>query len=245
MFLDMSRPLRLGVSRCLLGEAVRYDGAARESIRAWWPREARIAWIGVCPEVEVGMGVPREAVQLEDAEIAPRMRGVESRIDHTCDLHRWAGHRLTELGVDDLDGFVLKSRSPSCGLLDAELLQNGEVRALVDGLFTAALRNAFPFLPLTTEARVENVKAREHFLRRAQLYRAYKDLIASGAPPEELRAHHAETLRALRAMELTVSPAERITEACESACVLEGAEKAQELTIYGQLLHDLLDPKER
>ncbi len=258
--------LRLGVSRCLLGEAVRYDGAIKESIQGWWPAGISIEWIGVCPEVELGMGVPREPVQLEGEATAPRMLGLESRIDHTCAMHRWAKQRLAELGVEDLDGFVLKSRSPSCGLFDANLVRGEEVLGLTDGLFTASLRTAFPFLPLTSESQLEDPAARAPFLMRARLYRSYKEIVAKGANSHELKSHCEATLKAYRNSRTSLSPAldgvagtpakarqrERgsekdslarsLKDACERVCRLEGADKAKELTKYGQLLHDLLDP---
>lgn len=258
--------LRLGVSRCLLGEAVRYDGAIKESIRSWWPADTIIEWIGVCPEVELGMGVPREAVQLEGEATAPRMLGVKSRVDHTCAMHRWAKSRLAELGVEDLDGFVLKSRSPSCGLLDADLVRGEEILGFSDGLFTASLRAAFPFLPLTSEGHLEDPAARAPFLARAHLYRSYKELVAKGANPLELKSHHETALRAYRdsRAKLCAAPdgvaensaqlarkegivkrdslARGLRDAYVQACRLEGADKAKELTRYGQLLHDLLDP---
>ena len=132
--------LRLGVSHCLLGEEVRYDGQHK---LCPWVAEAsseEILWVGVCPEVEMGMPVPREPVQLEGAPDSPRMIGVESRQDHTCEMHRWAGEKLRELAIEDLDGFVLKARSPSCGLRDAELrAESQELQGHVSGLFAAAL----------------------------------------------------------------------------------------------------------
>ena len=254
------------MSRCLLGEAVRYDGATKQSIRSWWPADTIIEWIGVCPEVELGMGVPREAVQLEGEATAPRMLGVKSRVDHTCAMHRWAKGRLAELGVEDLDGFVLKSRSPSCGLLDADLVRGEEVLGTVDGLFTASLRAAFPFLPLTSESYLEDPAAREPFLTRARLFRSYKELVAKGADPDELKSHHEATLRAYQSWRTKSFSAHKaaveapakatrkgefrarnsltssLKDACEQACRLQGADKAKELTKYGQLLHDLLDP---
>jgi uncharacterized protein YbbK (DUF523 family) len=245
---------------------VRYDGAAKQSIRDWWPAGESIEWIGVCPEVELGMGVPREPVQLEGEAVAPRMLGVESRVDHTCAMHRWAKDRLAELGVDDLDGFVLKSRSPSCGLLDSNLVRGEEILGFVDGLFTASLRAAFPFLPLASESQLEDSRARAPFLTRAHLYRSYKELIATGASSHELKSHYEAALRAYRSwrtrpvpphVDFTQGPLKvlrprrtadgqsllrSLNEACERAVRLEGAEKAKELTRYGQLLHDLLDP---
>ena len=199
------------------------------------------------------MDVPREPVQLEGDAAAPRMRGVDSRIDHTCAMHEWAGEKLTELGVEDLDGFVLKGRSPSCGVLDTDLFANDAVTVTgrVDGIFTAALRRAFPFLPLTTETLLARRDGREIFLRRARLYRRYKEVIALGGDPSTLELLHREARQVLSNLG-HVLPASRedarielLEAAFQRALTSLGGKPShtKELTTYGQLLHDLLDPK--
>ena len=250
---DAPDVLRLGVSRCLLGERVRYDGQHKSD--PWVTgdhSDQPVHWVGVCPEVEMGMEVPREPVQLEGEKAAPRMRGVKSRVDHSCDMHHWAGEKLTQLGAEDLDGFVLKSRSPSCGVLDTELFgDNGlSVTGRVDGLFTAALRHAFPFLPLTTEIPLATPEGRALFLRRARIYRRFKKVIALGSDPTTLRLVHEEARQALEdlghvlpdsarggRLQLLETAFRRTVESLDS----EHAH-TKELTTYGQLLHDLLDP---
>jgi len=244
------------VSRCLLGEKVRYDG--KDQADPWIMSQPSagtegevIQWIGVCPEVEMGMDVPREPVRLEGDSTAPRMRGIESRIDHTCDMHHWAGGKLAELGIDDLDGFVLKSRSPSCGVGDADLFEEDgrDPVGTVDGLFTAALRRAFPFLPVATETQLQNEDGRELFLLRCRLHRLYKEAVALGGDPSRLEELHGNAREALRRSSFFAprdegARRERLLEAAFSRlrrAFDEPGQKTRELTAYGQLLHDLLD----
>ena len=123
------RPLRLGVSSCLLGEKVRYDGGHK------WDRfvadqlGAFVEWVPVCPEVEAGMGVPRPPVRLVRRGKSLAMLEVESGRDHTRTLERFADKRVLELRALDLCGYILKRDSPSCGFDGVKVYDdNGEAR---------------------------------------------------------------------------------------------------------------------
>jgi uncharacterized protein YbbK (DUF523 family) len=223
------------VSRCLLGERVRYDG--EHKLYPWVSGLAseEVEWVGVCPELEMGMPVPREPVQLEGEPTAPRMLGVRSRIDHTCGMHHWAGEKLRALAIEDIDGFVLKARSPSCGLLDSELIaSDGRPQGLVSGLFAAALARVFPHLPLTSEARLELPGQREHFLLHARCYQAFKRAVALGGSRDALAEVQELARRGIRGRGLEASL--MLDEGYRKA----GSGNAEELAAYGQLLHDLL-----
>ena len=111
-----TRTLRVGVSACLLGEPVRYDGRHKRDAFLTDVLGKHVEWVPVCPELEVGMGVPRESVRLEGDVDAPRMVGVRSRIDHTAAMRRFAAERVRQLAALDLQGYVFKKGSPSCGL---------------------------------------------------------------------------------------------------------------------------------
>lgn len=150
-------PVRIGVSACLLGDAVRYDGghkrdSALERALGPWAQ-----WVGVCPEVEAGMGVPRPPVRLEERDDGLRMVDPASGLDHTEAMTRYARRRARVLGARELDGYVLKSRSPSCGLGSARVFRrsrSGEEWAVGSGgtgLFALELRQACPDLPLVEE----------------------------------------------------------------------------------------------
>ena len=149
---------RVGISRCLLGDFVRYDGGHK---RAPWlidDSELDVEWVAVCPEVEVGMGVPREPIRLVMPETgaatglgAVRLLGVESGVDWTDRMIAWAGPRIAELEALGLSGFVLKARSPSCGPGEAP------------GLFARILTTALPDLPVTDEEQLQDPAARRAF----------------------------------------------------------------------------------
>src|SRR5512133_3676028 len=108
--------IRIGISTCLLGQNVRYDGGHRhdryitDTLGRWF------AWVPVCPEVEYGLGLPREAMRLVGDPEKPRLVTIKTRIDHTDGMLAWAAGRLTALEKEDLCGFIFKSRSPSAGM---------------------------------------------------------------------------------------------------------------------------------
>jgi len=145
---------RVGVSACLLGEAVRYDGRHKRSRAVVDLIGPEVDWVAVCPEVEVGMPVPREPVVLTGAP--PRMVGATTGTDHTDAMLRFAEARIAALGP--LDGYVLKSRSPSCGLEGVPGSPAGS------GLYAATLRRLRPDLPLVEEIALEDDIRRRDFL---------------------------------------------------------------------------------
>ena len=165
----MSKP-RVGISRCLLGDCVRYDGGHKLEPSLIDALEADVEWVPLCPELEVGMGVPREPIHLvADRAAGRRLVGVSSGIDWTARMTGWAATRLKELAALDLSGFVLKSRSPSCGLRDVPVL--GAVAG--PGLFASLLVDAMPELPVEEEDRLRDRSAREVFLDRVRAYRRH------------------------------------------------------------------------
>ena len=110
--------IRIGVSACLLGEPVRYDGGHKRSAVIVELLGSRFTWVPVCPEMEIGLGVPREPVRLTGDPHEPRMLGVSSKRDLTREMTAYAQRRARELVALDIAGYVLKSASPSCGLRD-------------------------------------------------------------------------------------------------------------------------------
>jgi uncharacterized protein YbbK (DUF523 family) len=151
-----SRP-RVGISRCLLGDEVRYDGRHKRDDALLAGLGADVEWVPVCPEVEIGMGTPREPIQLVAApdgvragSMRARLVGVASGRDWTAAMTAWAAARVRELQALDLSGFVLKADSPSCGRLAVPVIPAGEGR----GLFAQALLDAMPDLPVEEESRL-------------------------------------------------------------------------------------------
>jgi uncharacterized protein YbbK (DUF523 family) len=159
---------RVGISRCLLGDEVRYDGGHKHEPSLIAALTAHVELIPVCPELEVGMGVPREPVQLVTSpdKVGVRLTGVESGTDWTDRLQAWAAGRIAALRALGLSGFVLKSRSPSCGPRDVPV-RNGAASA---GMFAEALKTAMPNLPVEDEAGLRDPQARALFLARVAAF---------------------------------------------------------------------------
>lgn len=159
--------VRLGVSTCLLGEHVRHDGRHRRDTFVTQGLGPWVQWVPVCPEVEVGMGVPREPVRLVGDRAAPRMVGVRSGRDWTEEMHAWAERRLVSLRALRLHGYVLTRDSPSCGAFAVQVHAPGD--AVVSegrGLWAAALIAADPLLAVEEDGRLADATLREDFVDR-------------------------------------------------------------------------------
>jgi uncharacterized protein YbbK (DUF523 family) len=108
--------IRLGISSCLLGENVRYDGGHKLDAYLKDKLGELVEWVPMCPETECGLGVPREAMHLIGTAESPRLVTRNSGIDHTDKMLKWAKKKLSQLEKEKLCGFVFKNDSPSCGL---------------------------------------------------------------------------------------------------------------------------------
>ena len=175
-------PIRVGISACLLGEKVRYDGGHKRDPDLLRDLGRHFEWVPVCPEVELGLGTPRPPLRLEGDPRAPRLVFVESREEITTLMRDWSRRRLDALAAADLCGFVLKRDSPSCGLERVEVHGDGgeRPRRTGTGLFAAALRERFPRMPLEEGERLRDRSAREGFVERVLAYRRRRE--ASVAP---------------------------------------------------------------
>src|SRR5512143_963140 len=163
--------IRIGVSSCLLGNPVRLDGGHRRD-----PVVARLSrlftLVPLCPEVEVGMGTPRPPIRLVRGRGGPRLLEPESGREHTASMRRWARRGLAELEGLGLAGFVLKSRSPSCGLDGVDLwpARGGRSSPEGRGLFAEALLARWPDLPVEEEGRLRDPLARRRFVAQVRAY---------------------------------------------------------------------------
>lgn len=149
---------------------MRYNGAHK--LVPWLDALApHVEWVSVCPEVESGMGVPREPVRLERTADGTRMIGISSAVDYTPRMQTWAAARIDALVTSGICGYVLKKDSPSCGVDGVRLYEDGV--AVSDdgrGLFAAALLERLPDLPVTEEDRLDDPQAREAFLADCRAY---------------------------------------------------------------------------
>ena len=164
--------LRLGVSACLLGNEVRYDGGHKRHPFLTDLLAPFVEWVPVCPEVEAGFGTPREPMHLVGESGGVRLLTVHTGRDVTNQLQDAVTARLRQLASLDLDGFVLKKDSPSCGLLGVDVHgESGAPAGSGRGLFAAALADAQPLLPLEEEDRLSDRQQCEAFLERVRAYR--------------------------------------------------------------------------
>lgn len=174
----MSAPIRIGVSSCLLGEKVRYDGGHKHDRYLTDTLGRFFELVPVCPEVGCGLPVPREAMRLEGDPAAPRLMTNRTRIDKTEQMLAFCRSKVEELAKEDLCGFVFKKGSPSSGLFRVKVYQDGMPSRSGSGLFASAVARRFPHLPLEEEGRLGDPALRENFIERVFSYRRWKDFPA-------------------------------------------------------------------
>ena len=165
------RPIRIGVSSCLLGETVRYDGGHKRHAFLTETFGRFVEWVPICPEVECGLGTPREPMRLVDTAKGVRLLTVKTAVDLTRQLERYAKHRVAELAEADLSGYVFKKDSPSCGLMRVKVYEpHGVARRTGRGLFAARFVEECPNLPVEEEGRLSDPRLRENFVERVFAY---------------------------------------------------------------------------
>lgn len=188
-----SGKIKVGISTCLLGENVRYDGGHQ------WDRYLTdtlgkyFTWVPVCPEVECGLSIPREAMRLVGDPASPRLLTIRTRIDHTPGMQTWAERRLEGLAREDLCGFIFKSKSPSSGMAAVKVYrEDGMPVKKGVGIFASAFMKRFPLLPVEEDGRLHDPLLRENFIERIFVYRRWQDRISAGGTQRDLVAFHTE-----------------------------------------------------
>ena len=184
-------PTRIGVSRCLLGEEVRYDGGHKRDRFLTDVLGRYVEWVPICPEVEAGLGAPREAMRLIGTPQYPRLVTIKSGTDHTRALETMTTNRIEELKHLDLAGYVFKKGSPSCGIERVRVYNEaGVVSRNGVGLFARAFMKQFPLIPVEEEGRLCDSTLRENFIERVFCYRRWQDLIQKGVTRQALIQFH-------------------------------------------------------
>ena len=187
----MQRKPRVGISSCLLGHLVRFDGGHKREPLLSKKVGKLVEWVPVCPEFEVGMGVPREPVRLEGSRKSARMIGESSRRDWTRRMETYARRRVRQLKRTGISGFVLKQNSPSCGLKGVPLLgPSKRTRKVGQGLFAQALMSEMPLLPTAEEGHLRNPTLREGFLKRVFACHRWQKFLARGKSIQSLVTFH-------------------------------------------------------
>jgi uncharacterized protein YbgA (DUF1722 family)/uncharacterized protein YbbK (DUF523 family) len=177
----MEMKIRLGISACLLGEEVRYDGGHKLDRYLTDTLGRYVEYVPVCPEVEAGFGIPREAMHLEGDPNGPRLVTRQTKRDLTEPMLEWAKKRVLELEAQDLCGFIFKSRSPSSGMERIPVYnEKGMPVKKGVGLFARIFMDHFPLLPVEDEGRLHDPKLRENFIECVFVFKRWRECLSRG-----------------------------------------------------------------
>jgi uncharacterized protein YbgA (DUF1722 family)/uncharacterized protein YbbK (DUF523 family) len=184
--------IRLGISACLLGEKVRYDGGHKLDRFLTETLGNYVEYLPVCPEVECGLGVPRESMRLEGTPESPRLVTVRTGRDFTDQMLDWAGERVRELDGEDLCGFIFKSGSPSSGMERVRVYgANSAARKMGTGLFASVFMRHFQLTPVEEEGRLHDPMLRENFIERIFVFKRWRKMLDQGEKLNQLMDFHA------------------------------------------------------
>lgn len=184
-------PIKIGVSTCLLGENVRWNGGHQLNHFIRDILGKFVAFVPVCPEVECGLGIPREPLRLVGDPEQPRLVTQKGYVDVTEQMTTWAGKRITELSKEDLCGFIFKNRSPSSGLFRVKVYNDkGYPSQTGTGMFARAFTRSFPLIPVEEDGRLCDADIRENFIERIFVLKRFRDMLAMEKHPRHLMAFH-------------------------------------------------------
>jgi uncharacterized protein YbbK (DUF523 family) len=186
----MEKPV-VGISSCLLGENVRYDGGHKLDRFLRDTLGAFVDYVRVCPEVECGFPIPREAFHLEGDPERPRLVTSRTSVDHTERMEKWANRRVRDLAKEDLCGFIFKSGSPSSGM-ERVKVKNGKGMPVKkgQGIFARTFIKHFPLLPVEEEGRLHDMELRENFIERIFTLMRWKEMMGSSPTMGKLVDFH-------------------------------------------------------
>jgi uncharacterized protein YbgA (DUF1722 family)/uncharacterized protein YbbK (DUF523 family) len=183
--------IKVGVSACLLGEEMRYDGGHKRDAFIVDTLGRHVTWVAVCPEMEIELGTPREAIRLQGPSSPPRLIGTKTGVDLTRRMTDYARTRVRALTGLGLSGYILKRASPSCGMERVKIYsEDGMPSRVGRGLFASALMDGLPLLPVEEEGRLSDPRLRENFITRVFAHCRLQALRESGGRPRDLVAFH-------------------------------------------------------
>lgn len=188
--------LRLGVSACLMGKAVRFDGGHSRDRLLMGPAAPFAEFVPICPEVEMGLGTPRPTIRLQrDGDLVQLVRPSDGE-DLTAKMRAWAEKRVAQIAEMGLSGYVLKKDSPSCGMERVRVYDhNGSPGRDGRGIFAEVLMERLPLLPVEEDGRLQDAKLRENFFERAFAYDRMRKLFTDRwSAGDVVRFHSREKL---------------------------------------------------
>lgn len=178
----MNEKIRIGISSCLLGNEVRWNGGHKRDRYLTDTLGNFFEYVPVCPEVEAGFGVPRESFRLVGDPDKPRLITYKSKTDHTDQMLRWAEKRVKELEKENLYGFIFKSDSPSSGMMRVKVYnEKGMPEKKGVGIFAQAYMHHFPLIPVEEEGRLHDPAIRENFIERIFTLKRWRDSVAKSS----------------------------------------------------------------
>ncbi len=188
----MNSKIKVGVSSCLLGNKVRYDGGHKQDRYITDILGSFFTFVPVCPEVECGLPVPREAMHLEGDPEAPRLVTIRSRVDYTEQMKSFCTSKIKELEQENLSAFIFKSKSPSSGLHRIKIYSpSGFSGNTSRGLFADAFVKTFPLVPVEDEGRLHDIALRENFIERIFCFHRWKLFMQQNPNYKKLITFHA------------------------------------------------------
>jgi len=175
----MTETIKIGVSTCLLGEPVRYDGGHKRNRYVTDVLSEYFDFVPVCPEVECGMPIPRESMRLVGDPATPRLVTIKTKLDHTDQMKKWAKVRLKALEKEDLCGYIFKKDSPSSGLFRVKVYTDkGMPHKVGTGIWARAFTEHFPLIPVEEEGRLNDPHLRENFIERIFTMKRWRETLA-------------------------------------------------------------------
>lgn len=174
-----------------MGERVRFDGGHKLDTLITETLGRYFEWVPVCPEIEIGLGAPRESMRLTGSADSPRLIAVKSGKDYTEAMSSWAEKRLEGFGDLNLQGYILKKDSPSCGMERVRIYgRGGTAQRDGTGIFAGMLREKFDMLPIEEEGRLRDARIRENFIERVFALHRWQEFKKSKPGPGALVRFH-------------------------------------------------------
>ncbi len=178
MITDENSKITIGVSSCLLGNEVRFDGGHKHDRYITGTLGQFFEFVPVCPEVECGLSIPRESMRLVGDPENPQLITGKTGVDHTSRMKEWALTRVEKLAKDDLCGFIFKSKSPSSGMERVKVYDANNVpRSIGVGIFARIFKERFPLIPVEEEGRLHDMLLRENFIESVFVYRRWREIV--------------------------------------------------------------------
>jgi uncharacterized protein YbgA (DUF1722 family)/uncharacterized protein YbbK (DUF523 family) len=180
----------VGISSCLLGERVRYDGGHKQDAFITGTLDKIFVFRSFCPEIDIGLGVPRAPIRLVSDSGTTRCVGTQdTQLDVTDRLLHSADEQQSWQGK--ICGYIFKQGSPSCGVAEIRVFRDGQPVGSAAGIYAGRVMHNFPDLPVAEEGRLGDPASRENFIERVFVYRRWQQYVAAGPDWTDVATFHA------------------------------------------------------